>query len=179
LKIRPLPGPVNELLNQVGASPRLVAHLALTHELALCIVQRLAEQWPGLEYDRQAVLFGAATHDIGKTCCPEELTGPGKRHERVGEELLLRAGFRPEDARFARTHGQCCRESPLEDLLVALADTAWKGKRDNALEDALVERISRASGEEPWRVYLVLDDLIMALGHEADARLDWQRQHPV
>ena len=50
------------------------------------------------------MLFGAATHDIGKTPHPAELSGPGSAHEEAGRELLLSLGGSPRLARFAATH---------------------------------------------------------------------------
>ena len=40
-----------------------------------------------LELDTDGVLFGAATHDIGKAICTEELEAPGNSHEH-GANLL-------------------------------------------------------------------------------------------
>lgn len=130
--MRPLPDEVIELLGAVNAPSRLVAHLKLVHDTAATVLRSLRERWPALPIDTDAVLFGAATHDIGKACCHAELTAPGHEHELIGERLLLDAGITPERARFARTHGKW-EEGALEDLLVALADKVWKGKRDETL----------------------------------------------
>ena len=47
------------------------------------------------------MLFGAATHDIGKTMHVAELSAPGSEHEEAGRQLLLAHGISPELARFA------------------------------------------------------------------------------
>ena len=45
-------------------------------------------RWPVLSVDHEAVLYGAATHDIGKVLHPNELDGPGNEHEKDGPALL-------------------------------------------------------------------------------------------
>jgi hypothetical protein len=59
----------------------------------------------------------------------------------------------------------------LEDHLVALADKLWKGKRDEALERAVVEQIAAASGSEPWQVFERVDALCEAIAADGDDRL--------
>jgi HD-like signal output (HDOD) protein len=110
----------------------LRVHLQLVYEVGLEIVVAIDCLWPDLPYDREAICIGAATHDIGKAVHQQELTGPGQRHEDSGPWLLRHHGFPEEYARFARTHAQWHKEPnpTLEDLLAALADTIWKGKRD-------------------------------------------------
>ena len=179
LNPRPLPISALELLARLDAPARLVAHLTLTHEVAGGLLEQLLRRWPTLPVDREAVLFGAATHDAGKARCVEELSAPGNRHEREGESLLLSLGVPPEWARFCRTHGAWNEESPLEDLLAALADTIWKGKRDASLEDAAFSRIATLAQEVRCKVYLALDDILTELAQDADARLAWQRNHSV
>ena len=177
MTIRPLPGPVVRLLVRLGAPSRLIAHLTLTHDVAGTLTEEVDRRWPRLGYDREAVLFGAATHDIGKTQEQQELFHPGKEHEQLGEELLLREGIPPESARFCRTHGNWNSGSAIEDLLVALADAIWKGKRDDTLEELVLHYISTRESDEPWRVYIELDDLLCELGKDADERLVWQGMH--
>ncbi|MFD7454334.1 hypothetical protein [Kitasatospora sp. NPDC059827] len=74
----PLPTDVAELLRSVDAPPRLVAHLALVHQVAEQVVEFCAAE--GLAFDHHAVRYGAATHDIGKVVHPEELSGPAGRN---------------------------------------------------------------------------------------------------
>ncbi|HEV8191354.1 MAG TPA: hypothetical protein VGP82_07690 [Ktedonobacterales bacterium] len=66
----------------------------------------------------------------------------------------------------------------IEDLLVALADTWWRGKRDRALETAVGAQIARHTDNAEWEVFVALDDIAAAVTSEADARLRWQTQHP-
>ncbi|MGZ0151114.1 HD domain-containing protein [Kribbella sp. WER1] len=147
-----------------------MAHLQLVHDVACELTDWLGTAYPTITFDATAVRFGAATHDIGKVRHPEELSAPGHLHEAVGEQLLLEAGVPPHLARFAGSHGSWSAESPLEDLLVSLADKVWKAKRVPDLEQLVVERI----GGTAWEVFLQLDDVLDGLAAGADERLAFQ-----
>ncbi|MGW1777650.1 HD domain-containing protein [Streptomyces sp. NPDC002143] len=178
--LRPLPAEVAALLAEVGAQPRLVAHLRAVHDVADRLVDWIGAHCPAAAVDREAVLFGAATHDIGKTLHPGELSGPGARHEEAGRELLLAQGVRPDLARFAGTHASwTAPDVGLTDLLVSLADKVWKNKRVADLEDLVVAELSRAGGRPVWQEFLDLDEFLTGLGEDADRRLAWQAAHPV
>jgi hypothetical protein len=171
-----LPPEARDLLAKYAAPPRLVAHLTIVHDVAFKLIKHFKACWPTLEFDQQRVLFGAATHDLGKAVVTNELTGPGSQHEEIGPQLLLECGFPEAYARFARTHAQWDREaSPqLEDLLVAFADKIWKGKRDEALEQEIAQQIARQCQEELWQVYIKLDDMANDLAKDAHDRILWQ-----
>ncbi|HET8892458.1 MAG TPA: HD domain-containing protein [Candidatus Angelobacter sp.] len=176
----PLPPEVLEICRLVAAPPRLIAHLTLVHDVAEKLVNALHRAFPGLDLDGEAVLFGAATHDIGKSLCPEELSGPGAQHERYGPDLLKRFQVSEARTRFAYTHANWQDKSaPLEDLLVALADTCWKGKRLGPLEEEIVRTISVKSEQQEWEVFGLLDEILQQLTSDADARLAWQASFPV
>ncbi len=178
--LRPLPPVVTELLRSLEAPPRLAAHLRAVHDVAVELSDGVRDRYPDLAVDRDAVLFGAATHDIGKTLHPEELAGPGSAHEAAGRDLLLDRGFEPALARFAATHASW--DDPavtIEDLLVSTADKVWKDKRVPDLEDRLVRALAGATGREPWEEYLALDDLLSGLGADAGRRLAFQSEFPV
>ncbi|MFJ1753739.1 HD domain-containing protein [Kitasatospora sp. NPDC088134] len=179
LGLRPLPDGVPELLAEVGAPPRLVAHLRLVHDVAVRLADWTAVHCPELAFDRAAVLFGAATHDIGKAVHRAELSGPGSAHEPAGRELLLAAGTPPELARFAAGHASWGPASGVEDLLVSLADKVWKDKRLPELEDLLLDALVRAGGGERWSHFLALDEELTAIGAAAGARLAYQARFPV
>ncbi|MEU3493237.1 HD domain-containing protein [Kitasatospora cineracea] len=179
LELLPLPDEAVALLTGAGAPPRLVAHLRLVHDVAARLADWTAERCPELAVDRSAVLFGAATHDIGKAVHRSELSGPGSAHEPAGRELLLAAGVAPELARFAAGHADWGPSSTAEDLLVALADKVWKDKRVPELEDLLVGALARAGGGERWAWFLALDELLTAIGADADPRLAYQARHPL
>ncbi|WP_405526921.1 HD domain-containing protein [Streptomyces avidinii] len=178
--LRPLPPAVVDLLGSLDAPPRLAAHLRAVHDVAVQLVEWMEHRYPEIAVDRAAVLFGAATHDIGKTVHTAELSEPGSSHEEAGRELLLAHGFEPDLARFAGTHGSWTAPgATLEDLLVSTADKVWKNKRVPELEDLVISHLARATGGERWEAYLALDDLLARIGGEADGRLAYQASFPV
>jgi len=178
--LRELPAEAADLLRILEAPPRLAAHLRAVHDVAAQLTEWLAAHHQGLAFDHAAVLFGAATHDIGKTIHVEELSGPGSQHELAGRQLLLRAGFAPKLARFAATHASWHGfDIELEDLLVSIADKVWKAQRMPDLEQLVVNRLTVASGQDPWQVFLDLEDQLEQLAAEADHRLAFQNSYPI
>jgi HD domain len=175
--MRPLPAPAAELLRELDAPPRLGAHLRAVHDVAWSLTDAIGRRWPDLDFDTTAVLFGAATHDIGKVVHVEELTGPGSAHEAAGADLLLRYGVPAHLARFAGSHGSCWTRpsATVDELLVSLSDQVWKGKRVPELEHRVIE----ATGRTPWEAFLDLDDILSRLAADADARLAFQNSYPV
>lgn len=180
MKLKPLPDTAADLLATVEAPPRLVAHLTLVHDVAAQLVPAFQRAFPALVVDEAAVLFGAATHDIGKALAPSELSQPGKTHEPLGEDLLLRHGVSPALAHFARTHGFPVDDRTLttDDLLVILADTVWKGRRDAPLENVITKALTRL-GTPAWKAFDLLDAVLTKTARDADARLAWQQGHPL
>lgn len=174
---RPLPDAAQRLCDKLDAPPRLIAHLRLVHDIAAELLDALSERFPDLPMDRDSVLFGAATHDIGKVVHPNELTGPGNLHEAAGAALLEEHHVPSHLARFARTHGTWDQKDvtiAIEDLLVALADSVWKGTRHSELESCLVARIVAGSSTEPWHAFSVLDEILQGIAADAEQRLAWQ-----
>ncbi|MEW2513354.1 HD domain-containing protein [Streptomyces sp. NPDC046870] len=178
--LRPLPERVALLLERVDAPPRLVAHLRAVHDVAAQLLAWVGLHCPRLEADAEAVLFGAATHDIGKVLHPAELSGPGARHEAAGRELLLEHGVPAALARFAGTHASwTAAGTGVEDLLVSLADKVWKNKRVTELEDLVVARLAETDGRPAWQWFMELDEVLTAVGEGADRRLAYQMSHPL
>jgi hypothetical protein len=176
----PLPERVAELLTALDCPPRLAAHLRAVHDVAHQLVDWVEKHCPPLSFEREAVLFGAATHDIGKTVHVSELSGPGAAHEEAGRTLLLGHGISPELARFAATHASWTEQRVgLDDLLVSLADKVWKNKRIPDLEDLVVTRLAEATGRAAWEEFIALDDVLSRIGNEADERLAFQASFPV
>lgn len=150
------------------------------HDVAAQLVDWVQQQCPGLEFDAAAVLFGAATHDIGKAVHVAELSGPGARHEEAGRELLLNCGVEPGLARFAGTHAAWTAPGiGVADLLVSLADKVWKDKRVPELEDLVVGRLAGVDGREGWEWFLELDEVLVGIGEGAGRRLAWQMCQPL
>lgn len=176
---RSLPPAASDLCEKLKAPPDLVAHLRLVHDAAAELVAGLKRHFPKVVFADDAVLFGAATHDLGKVRHPNELVRPGSRHESDGAQLLEENGVTPSLARFARTHGAWPRERlPLEDIVVALADCVWKGQRLEALEAQMIDRILEQVQVERWEVFDALDALLAEVAVHGDQRLAWQRTGP-
>ncbi|MFB4273857.1 MULTISPECIES: HD domain-containing protein [unclassified Nonomuraea] len=172
-----LPQAADELLRSLDAPPRLAAHLRAVHDAARDLTAWLRARHPAIAVDHEAVLFGAATHDIGKCLHPGELSGPGSAHEIDGHRLLLERGVPERLARFARTHASWTEEgTTLEDHLVSLADKVWKAKRVPGLEQLVVDRLAGAA--PAWQVFMELDDLLTGIAGAADARLAFQNAYP-
>jgi hypothetical protein len=91
----PLPDRVVELLSELSSPARLAAHLRAVHDVAHQLVDWVELRCPAVRFDREAVLFGAATHDVGKTVHVSELSGPGAAHEEAGQALLQRPRRQP------------------------------------------------------------------------------------
>lgn len=178
--MRPLPARSEVLFEEFQAPPRLVAHLRAVHDVACQLTDWVRQHYPDVAFDREAVAFGAATHDIGKVEHPGELSGPGSAHEQAGYRLLLDRGVEEHLARFARTHASwTAADVEVEDLLVSLADKVWKAKRVADLEQLVTERLAAASGQQPWQAFMALDDVLDRIAADADFRLAFQASHPV
>jgi hypothetical protein len=172
----PLPQDVEALLAKLNAPNRLKMHLMIVHDVAATLADAFQQAWTTLPLDKDLVRFGAATHDIGKVLHQNELYSHGSRHEESGPTLLMDNGYTPDQSRFARTHGSWRTESDLtlEDLLVALADTCWKGQRESDLETMIAKMISQQIGVESWEVYVALDDVLSEVTSRAEERLALQ-----
>ena len=57
------------------------------------------------------------------------------------------------------------------DLLVALADKLWKGKREDELEQRAAGAIERATGRPAWEVFDALDAICEAVAADGTDRL--------
>lgn len=145
-----------ELLKSLGASDHLVRHHALVLEAADELIGGLfsGATRGASPVDAELVRMGAAVHDAGKIVHPNEMTGPGNLHEQDGGPLLERAGA-GHLSRFCETHARWRgRALPIEDLLVALADVVWKGRRCDELEERVVRALAETRGETFWAVYV-------------------------
>jgi hypothetical protein len=118
------------------------------------------------------VRLGVAFHDVGKILHPAELSAQGNHHELAGESLLIANGIDPALARCCRSHGQWkTLECSLEELIVALADTLWKGKRNTKLEELVVARLAIISDRNDWDLFIELDSCFEKIAGDGDARL--------
>lgn len=172
-----LPKEITVLLESLNSPLRLKRHLRIVHTTASEILNQLIAEWPGLKLDQELILFGSATHDIGKTEITDELYESGKIHELTGMTILLNHGFTNEQSRFALTHGNWQDESlKIEDLLVALSDKIWKGNRIDDLEKLVGQKLSSMLNCDYWDVYVKLDSILSQIALGADEKLHWQGQ---
>lgn len=169
----PLPREAARLCEELQAPPLLVRHLIVVHAAAVELLDALAASFPGMVVDRAAILLGASLHDIGKTLHPGELTGPGNQHEADGPALLEQHGVPPWLARFARTHGRWHEADDLEDLLVAIADNIWCGRRVDELEEKVTAILATRTGQEQWSAMMKLDAVCEEIASRGEARLAW------
>lgn len=147
---------VYTFLKELGAPDNLIRHLTLVGEAAELLIEKLEQMH--IPFDAQFVRLGVAVHDAGKIQYPEELHVKGKQHEPAGEKLLLQKGVAPELARCCVSHGQWqTLDCSFEELLIALADKLWKGKRDEELEKRVVEQTAQFLNREPWDLFLEMD----------------------
>ena len=175
MELKELPYEVIQILNQFHAPERLKRHLEIVHHIANDLITFLEQQFPGLSYSKSLVLFGAATHDIGKAEVASELYKPGKTHERIGEHILINLGYSKEESRFARTHGNWEVENlKIEDILVCLCDKIWKGKRVPELETKIRDYIIHQLELPYWDVYFELDAFIEEVIVKSDSYLFYQ-----
>jgi HD domain len=158
------------MLQRLGASHQLICHVKLVGEAAEGLLAKLQQlQMP---VDECFVRLGVAFHDAGKILHSEELVAKGTHHEAAGEQLLIANGVDPSLARCCRSHGQwqtmdCC----FEELLVALADALWKGKRDVLLEGEVVQRIATLGQKEYWALFVEMDSCFEAIAADGHSRL--------
>ena len=116
--------------------------------------------------------MGVAFHDTGKILHPLELLEKGNRHEAAGETLLLSQGIDPKIARCCRSHGQWQQlECSFEELVVALADNLWKGKRNRELEERVIAKVARMSMQDDWDIFVSLDDRFEEISRGGDLRI--------
>ena len=166
-----------DLLVSLGAPERLILHARLVGEAADALLAALRPL--GLEVREDLVRLGAALHDAGKILHPHELDAPGNDHEPGGEGLLLKAGVSPEIARFCVSHARfTAMPVSFEELLVALADHLWKGKRAEALELRVIDAASSLSGKDRWEIFTGLDECFEAIAVQGDERLARSRFGP-
>lgn len=144
------------LLARLGAPDRLLMHVRLVGEAADQLAAAYAAL--GLAFDTRRFELGVAIHDAGKILHPAELEGPGSRHEPDGEALMLANGVPPDIARCCVTHAQWQRaDVSFEERSIALADKLWKGKREAALELAVIDEAAARLGVDRWSVFDRLD----------------------
>ncbi|WP_282124971.1 HD domain-containing protein [Marinifilum flexuosum] len=177
MEIIDLPNRIVELLEEVDSPERLKRHLQIVYSTASELVKQIRQEWPTIVFNEELILFGAGTHDIGKSEITKELYEKGRKHELKGKYLLQNHGFKKEEARFAFTHGNWQEENlTIEDLIVSLSDKIWKGKRIEELEEKVGKIISDNLNIDYWEVYVKLDKILIKLSNKSDELILWQNQ---
>ena len=156
------------LLNNLGASKQLVTHAKLVGEAADLLIQKCEELKLALDYE--FIRMGVVIHDVGKIVHLHEMNMPGSEHEPEGQKILLDKGVSTRLARVCMSHARWVEmECSLEELLIALSDKLWKGKRVGSLELEVVDRISDLLDVERWDIFTDMDmkfEEIAAGGYE-------------
>lgn len=165
------PGSLKEaykLLDELGAPEHLKTHVGLVGEAAEVLIEECINK--GIKLNFEFVRVGVAIHDVGKTIHRNEMTGPGSEHEPAGQELLLKHGVTEDVARVCMSHARWhSMECSTEELLIALSDKLWKGKREETLELKVIDELAKIEGKERWDLYQELDacfEKIASSGHD-------------
>jgi len=158
------------LLRKLGAKNRLLTHIKLVGKAAKIIIAKLKKL--GLHINEKLVRIGVVVHDAGKIVHPEELAQPGNQHEQAGFELLLKNDVQPEIARFCLSHARWREtECSFEELVVALADNLWKGKREEELELMVVDQTAKNIGKNRWDIFTDMDSCFESIAADGPNRL--------
>jgi hypothetical protein len=159
-----------DLLIGLGAPPSLVTHVRLVGEAAEALLAELERL--GVPLDADFVRAAVVLHDAGKILHPGELHGGGGEHEAAGDVLLRAHGVDPALARCCLSHARW-NEMPcsLEELVVALADTLWKGRRNATLEKRVIDATCGRLDQSFWNLFVELDDCFESIAADGAARL--------
>lgn len=145
-----------ELIDKLGAPDHLKTHVTLVGEAADLLISAVSDL--GIQLDFEFIRAGVVIHDIGKIVHINEMTGPGSKHEPEGEKILIENGASLKLARICMSHARWSEmECSFEELLIALSDKLWKGKRVESLELEVVDRAAVQLKKERWDIFLELD----------------------
>lgn len=158
------------LLRDLGASNKLLVHVKLVGEAAELLILKLSEL--KVSFDADFVRLGVAFHDVGKIIHPNELSIQGNFHEADGEKLLLKNGVDKKLARVCQSHGKWeTMDCSFEEYLIALSDKLWKGKRENLLENIVIDKVAELLNQEHWEIFVELDSCFENITSEGHSRL--------
>ncbi|MFK8012689.1 MAG: HD domain-containing protein [Marinicellaceae bacterium] len=158
------------LLEQLGAPEHLITHVTLVGEAADLILEVCDTL--NLTIDSEFVRMGVVLHDTGKIVHSHEMSGPGSNHEPEGEAMLLEKGVSQKLARCCMSHARWKEmECSLEELLIALSDKLWKGKRVASLELIVIDLVAKNLNVERWDIFEMLDTAFEKIAANGDERL--------
>ncbi len=159
------------LLKKLEAPECLFVHVKLVGEALEEIIGFLSKY--NLPIDYNFARLGVVLHDAGKIVNPLEFSDSGNKHESEGNMLLLENGVAPELAQCCISHAQHDgKDCSIEELLVALSDSLWKGTRVEKLELKIVDKIAALMGKERWDIFLKLDDCFESVASSGSIRLE-------
>lgn len=158
------------LLDELDAPDRLKTHVRLVGEAADLLIEKFTEL--GLPIDFNFIRIAVAVHDIGKIKYTNEMSGPGSEHEPEGEKILLDLGADPKIARCCMSHSRfSTMECSIEELIIALSDKLWKGKRVEELELEVIDACAALTGNDRWDMFSELDHHFELIAEGGDKRL--------
>lgn len=157
-------------LEEIGAPSRLIKHAKLVGEAAELLIEKCKELSITMNYE--LIELGVAFHDSGKILFPSELDAPGDLHEPAGQELLLEYGLDPNIARCCLSHARYDdMEVTVEELIIALSDKLWKGKREGNLELKIIDKLACLIGKGRWEIFSEFDSVFEQIAADGTDRL--------
>jgi HD domain len=159
-----------EFLQELDAPPHLIQHVKLVGEAGEILISQF--QHLNLSFDPEWIRLGIVFHDTGKILYPVELIEHGNQHEAAGEKFLLDRGIDPKIARCCRSHGQWnLIDCHFEELVIALSDCLWKGKRNAELKHRTISKAAQILQQDYWDIFVKLDDRFEEIARGGDLRL--------
>lgn len=159
-----------ELLKQWDVPPHLLRHVQLVAQVAKQLCEWCEND--NIEINAQWITIAALFHDVGKILHPEELRQSGSLHEEAGQKWLQQHGINDSLCRICVSHAQWSKmDCTLEELIVALADKLWKGKRVTELEERVIQEIANQHQGEYWTLYTRWDQRFEDVASKGSQRL--------
>lgn len=159
-----------KFLEQLKAPEHLKTHVKLVGEAADILIETFQDLQ--LQLDYAFIRTGVAIHDLGKIKYLNEMSGPGSEHETEGEKMLLEIGVSEQLARVCISHARWEEmECSIEELIIALSDKLWKGKRVEELELEVIDRAAELLKLKRWDLFSDLDFKFEAIAAAGDERL--------
>ncbi len=148
----------------------MILHVKLVGEAGELLIDQIEKF--NIQFDKEFIRLGIVFHDAGKIVYQNEIFEKGKNHETAGEKLLIENGINPKLARCCRSHGNWkSMDCSFEELIVALSDKLWKGKRESELEKQVVNKIAEIGKKDEWDTYVEMDSCFEEIASFGDQRL--------